>query len=60
MDEIFINGSGVDLGFDDKIEEYDAKWKLVCMINVNTAFMALATVVGGLLCMNPCPAEEEQ
>ena len=66
MDEIIMDGSDDDLGFDDEIEidEDDdgkvAKWKIVCVININTACMPIATAVGGLLCTSPGPAEEEQ
>ena len=66
MDEIIMDGSDDDLGFDDEIEidEDDdgkvAKWKIVCMIYINTACIPIATAVGGLLCTSLGPAEEEQ
>ena len=65
LDEIIMDGSDDDLGFDDEIEIEDddgkvAKWKIVCMIYINTACIPIATAVSGLLCTSPGPAEEEQ
>ena len=64
MDEIIMDGSDDHLGFDVEIEIEDddgkvAKWKIVCMIYINTACIPIATAVGGLLCTSPGPAEEE-
>ena len=55
-----------DLGFDEEIEIDEdnnrkvAKWKLVCMINMTSTCIPIATAVGGLLCTSPGPAEEKQ
>ena len=60
-----MDGGDDDLGFDDEIEidEDDgkvAKWKIVCMININTACMPIATAVSGLLCTSPALALQKR